>query len=498
MSTPNNPTPPPPQPKSPFTRLLDSIVELVDIDATWFRVATELLRFVAENMPAASSWNGLPGNEPDARVLLISGVARKALKEIATNVPEEGKLSFATKQERETLRAVAIEQLADAPFDESMNVAATALGLAEAIDGLTGHTFMPWYKGEGELMVGTGTVYPIRELDPGQWLGDHAPSTRRSRLPTRQLISTGCLGVATDDVARYSFVLDFRYWDILSELGGSGELIAAVGQPNADLDEFDVELDHTPPPTYANHGPKDHKSQARLVHALIDASGKEKAEILVLPEYGLASPSKKLVEKELASIGKMPRLVVSGVSSGTDAQGYIINDAIMMISTNGKPRIINVARKIHPAKVAGFTERVRRSSEVRLLLTDQWTIATIICFDGMDEDIIAQLAALGVNLLLVPSLSPKTAAMIGIAMSLCTRSQAFVVMATGPARWESKALGITSPPDLRWEAGFGGPYAAGGATQEASSISTAASTYARKNLWTFEYGARQLNAHTVP
>ncbi len=487
----------PAPPESNFTRLLKKIVDLEDIDATWWRIASELLRFAAENMPTATSWDNLPPNQPDATVLLISGAAREALKDTANNVPEEGKLSFAAKQERETLQAVAIEQAAHAPFDESMNVVATALGLAEAIDGLTGHTFMPWYKAEGDLKVKAGTVYPIREPDPGQWLGDNAPNTRKSHLPTRRLLSTGSLRVATDDIARYSFVLDFRYWDILSELGRSGQLIAAVGQPNADLDDFDVRLDHTPPPTYANLGPKNHKSQAQLVRHLIDASGKANAEILVLPEYGLASSSKKLVEKELSSIGKIPRLVVSGVSSGTDAQGYVINDAIMIISTDGKPRTINVSRKIHPAEIAGFTERVRQSSEVRLLFTDQWTIATVICFDGMDDDIITQLAALGVNLLLVPSLSAKTAAMTGMATSLCTRSQAFVVMATGPARWESRAMGITSPPDLRWEAVFGGPYAIGPATQEARSTSTALSTYPRSNLWTFEYGARQLNAYAV-
>ncbi|OQZ88482.1 hypothetical protein BST11_22680 [Mycobacterium alsense] len=481
-----------------FTRLLDRIVDLGDLDAAWLRIVTDLLRFVAENMPAASSWTGLDPNEPDARILRTSGAAREALNAFATNAPEEGKLSFATKQEREVLRSVALKELAHAPFDEAMNVAATALGLAEAIDGLTGHTFMPWFKGEDELVIEVGTVYPIREPDPGRWLGDHLPSTRRSKLPTRLLLYTGRLQVATSAFTGYRFVLDFRYWDILSELGGSGELIAAVGQPNADLDEFDVQLDHTPPSTYANHGPKNHEPQARLVHDMIDTSGKAKAEILVLPEYGLASASQKLVENTLPSIGKTPRLVVSGVSSGTDSGGYIINDAVMIISANGKSRTINVSRKIHPAQITGFTERVRRSSDVRLLLTDQWTIATIICFDGMATDIIDQLATLGVNLLFVPSLSPRTAAMVSIATSLCTRSQAFVVMATGPARWESKALGIASPPDLRWEAVFGGPYAVGGPTEAARSASTATSTYPRRNLWTFDYGARQLNGYAVP
>jgi hypothetical protein len=92
-------------------------------------------------------------------------------------------------------------------------------------------------------------------------------------------------------------------------LGGSGELIAAVGQPNSDLDEFHIDLGTKNPLTYANYGPADHDVQARLVSELIDASGAHNAEILVLPEYGLASKSKESLVAKFSSIGKLPRLV---------------------------------------------------------------------------------------------------------------------------------------------------------------------------------------------
>ena len=93
-------------------------------------------------MPSAASWDALEPFEPDSTVAATSGAVREALAKLAWIPPAEGKLSYTTKQERETLRSVALRQLAEAPFDQSMNEAATALGTAEAIDGLAGHTSM--------------------------------------------------------------------------------------------------------------------------------------------------------------------------------------------------------------------------------------------------------------------------------------------------------------------------------------------------------------------
>lgn len=487
-------------PGSAFTRLLDKIVDLADLEATWWHIATELLRFIAHNMPSAASWDALEPFEPDSTVAATSGAVREALAKLAWIPPAEGKLSYTTKQERETLRSVALRQLAEAPFDQSMNEAATALGTAEAIDGLAGHTFMPWYKADGELKVGPGTVYPIRQHDPATWLGpkeENPANTRAHNRPTRQLLRTECLQVAPKDISSYSFVLDFGCWDNLSDLGASRELIAAVGQPNLDLDEFDIDLGTKDPLTYANYGPADHEVQARLVGQLIDTSGAHNAEILVLPEYGLASKSKESLVKKLSSIDRVPRLVICGVSSGTDRDGYVINDAVMIISdAAGKVlRIVDLPRKLHPAKVSGYIERIKRRSEIRLFLAQQWTIATLICVDSMDSDIIPHLADFGVNLLLIPALSAKSAAMISAAISLSSLSQAFVVIATGPARWESTRLPKEPAPELRSEAVFTGPYAI-----EPTAVTASSSSYllgSRTNLWTFSYKTRALADYVV-
>lgn len=471
--------------------LLDGVVDLPDLNATWLSIATELLRFAAAHIPSSSSWDGMAPGEPEDTLIVVSATAQTGL-----TVDPGPKLSLATKRDRETLRTVGLEQLADAPFDADINEATVALGLADAIDNLVGHTFLPWFKDEGEVVVGEGAVYPVREHDPRRWLGDHPANTQPSHFPTRELMSTARLRVATAEAAKFRYVLDFKSWDILSDLGAGDELVAAVGQPNSDLDEFKIELSEAPPFTYANHGPTGHEPHAQLVGQLM--TGAAAADILVLPEYGLASASRDLVIASLLDIGKAPRLVISGVSSGTDGDGYIINDAVMIVTTpvGGLSRVINLPRKIFPAQVGGYRERIRQGSEVRVFLTESWTMATLICFDSMNAEIISQLADFGVNLLVVAALSEKSAAIIGSATSLCHRSQAFVVIATGPARWVSTAMGIDASVKLRSEAVFAGPYAATDGGQVALSESEAG-VVDRPNLWTFNYTERVLTSDRV-
>jgi len=153
--------------------------------------------------------------------------------------------------------------------------------------------------------------------------GEEPPNTRPSGQPHRQLLKTSRLQVATTDVAAYGYVLDFHSWDILSDLGAHADLIAAVGQTQRRSRRgSDIRFPTTPEATYANHGPKDHQSHADpRVHAHCRI-GKRNAEILLLPEYGLSSTSRDLVLKKLSSAEKVPRLVVCGVSAGTDDHGY--------------------------------------------------------------------------------------------------------------------------------------------------------------------------------
>jgi hypothetical protein len=475
-------------------RLLDGVVSLSDLDASWLRIATDLLRFSADHVPDAMSWEGLPPSEPHATVVTISALARLELAKISPGVFEnlaDDETSFATHAEREALRTVGLSQLVDPELGPAMNIAATALGLAEAIDGLAGATFMTWMRGKGEWPVVEGDVYPTREHDPRAWLGNNQPNTRRSNLPTRDLASTSRLRVATSNMRPFKYVLDFQSWSLLSDLGIPDGLVAAVGQPNIDLDDFSVELDAS---SYANHGPKDDERQKASIVELITKSGLENADVLVLPEYSLSTGSRDLLIESVPQITQRPRLVVVGVSAGLDDGGYIINEAVMIVSRSQAdvPHIITLPNKMHPAEVGALKERIRQHSEIRIFLSEKCTIAVLICYDSMNAEVLRQLAAFGVNILLVPALSPKTASMIDAASSLSHLSQAFVVVATGPSRWSSTTLGLAGDAEARAEAGFAGPYAVAPTVEF---FSSAAGAGARTELWVFSYPRREGGAY---
>jgi predicted amidohydrolase len=139
------------------------------------------------------------------------------------------------------------------------------------------------------------------------------------------------------------------------------------------------------------------------------------------------------------------------------------NEGRLIITTPGIERDYSVGTpaKLHPAHVGDAVERVRSGTEIRVFASERWTLCVLICRDGMDDSIVTQLAAIGVNLLLVPAMSPRTTSLIDSACAACHLSQAFVVIANGPAVWA--VAPVESPLGQaavsRAEAVFAGPYA---------------------------------------
>jgi hypothetical protein len=89
---------------------------------------------------------------------------------------------------------------------------------------------------------------------------------------------------------------------------------------------------------------------------------------------------------------------------------------------------------------------------VRVFVSEEWSLCVLICVEVLATEIVDQLAKIGSNLVLVPAMSARTKSMADKVSDLCTDSQAFVVMANGPADW----LGMN--PTSRCEAFFAGPY----------------------------------------
>jgi predicted amidohydrolase len=437
-------------------------------DRTWLEIAERLLKFCYDYAPSASSWEGLDPGEPWRTVKALK---TDVLAELARLDPTyiRGQLgqgpytpavvsSFATHDHVDALRRFAATIIAANPFgDVPMSRAAVARAMADAIDDLASSTFMEGFKSRGTMKLVEGTAYPACRHNPSSYLPPSPVGVGRDvntpprKFPTRQLWATKTLCIATGRL-NFDYVLDFGLWDRLSVLGSDDvDLKIAVAQPNLGLDDFDFRPEPVRPITwYANHGPKETDIQlSRITRLLGKASG---ADIVLLPEYAVSAAVHTKLAKQLPSL-PTPIIFCAGVTS-PDTNDFVNNQAWLYVSTpNVDPGYTeHLHAKTSRAYLGTWVERIHTTSEVRVFISQQWNLCVLICIETLSNEILNQLAELGTNLLLVPAMSAKTNSMTDKMSSLCSDSQAFVVMANGPASWPTL-------DDERYELFIAGPYA---------------------------------------
>jgi hypothetical protein len=462
-----------------FENLFNVLRSLPDPELTWLEIATQLLTYCYKYRPSASSWVGHDQAKARSTILEVEMTAATELFDIDRGFfPTQpgnrlkSKLlpsAFATHDHVSALEKVASEALAASPFkDTRLSRALVARGLAGAIDNLAGSTFVEWFRRYGELTIAEGEPHPVCSHDPSQWLVKQKANTNPAKYPGRELACTPSLRIAIGPFD-YKFILDFNLWNQLGLLGsGPDGLVMAAAQPNLDGGEFHMEYE-TPPATwattpakwYANHGPDNTQLQIDRITRLVDGARTKHAQLIVLPEYAVSEPVYDALEKWVFNATDI-LILCAGVSI-PDANHYVKNLAWLSVGTPGIRR--RVSKSFH-AKTSGASfyaktsdgslvtigERILADNEVRVFISQQWSLCVLICIETLDGAIIDELAKIGVNLLLVPSMSEKTNAMVGEISELCYKSQAFVAMANGPANW-------TGSDDLRCEAFFAGPYA---------------------------------------
>jgi len=96
-----------------------------------------------------------------------------------------------------------------------------------------------------------------------------------------------------------------------------------------------------------------------------------------------------------------------------------------------------------------------------VFVTRRFTIAVTICRDIMAATVRRQLEDLGVTLLIVPAMTPKTRTLVDNACELVATNQAFVVVAKAPALWRSE-----TPHQDRAQAAFHAAYGTPGGPRE--------------------------------
>jgi len=456
-----------------FRALLLDVASLDDSNRTWLNIATLLLKFCHEFAPSASAW-GDDSADPQREVFNVETRAGMDLQAVDPSFFQQppgqkdgdgGDLdsqpmassSSATPEHVQALLDVAWDELNRQPFpDKRMSRAVVARGLAGAIDTLAGSTYMVFFKAQGRVTITEGKAYPVSQHDPRRWLGQYGANTDPRNFQQRDLTFTASLRIATGNLG-FTYVLDFDLWDRLSLLGAKdGRLVMSAAQPNLNFSEVDFRWHgETTPPTYSNHGPVGKVPQVDRIMRLVDAATAEGAEVVVVPEYSVSKSAYTDLVTRLPHSSSVPIIFCAGLVRDSLAKpGWVENEGWLLMNTPGISRghPEHFHAKTSRAKLFGADERIRRASEVRVFVGERWSLCVLICVEVLAPEIIDQLADIGANLILVPAMSEKTKSMADKVSDLCTDSQAFVVMANGPANWLDK------DPAPRCEAFFAGPY----------------------------------------
>jgi hypothetical protein len=165
------------------------------------------------------------------------------------------------------------------------------------------------------------------------------------------------------------------------------------------------------------------------------ADARERAEIGVLPELCLPEPG-ALGGALRSDPTRYPPIVVAGSAHVTaQVDGHPVRSNVSVVYLHGVPLLEH--KKAHPLVLSiapGVTLRERLTLEpkvVRCACSDSTRLATVICADLNDQDIPALLEMLGVNLLLVPALTPHEGAFGRTASGLAGMAQGVTVIVNG-------------------------------------------------------------------
>lgn len=422
-------------------------------ERTWLALAEGLLVWATEYSPDANGWrtmsqDGFYGDfcralEIDVHAALAVGAAGglsafadgKSVERLAA-VISNGLVGWTTSQHLTSIQAVAAHMTAC------------------ALDDIFAGTFEEWFRADIAVEVVSNRVYFVNGHNPKQFVGKHSVNTMPSRLPSRLLDNTRHLRLGDQWTTAYGLVIDYEHWHHLSPLSGVERLKIAAGQPNTTLAEYDI--DYPTEDTIRNRGPADPARQHSILVNIVKRAGELGADVLVLPEYCLHTSWRNELKMAVDELSRTPTRIVAGTSEAFDGDPgeRVQNHAWLMIAGGyGASQ-----GKVFAAEMDKRTEGIATVGSVRVIRSEHWSVAVLICRDAMSTDLVGMLGRCGVNLLLVPAFSPRTGSIIAQAASLTSMSQAFVAVAVGPAVWTVDAA-VDRPTDgVRAEAAFGGPY----------------------------------------
>ncbi len=151
--------------------------------------------------------------------------------------------------------------------------------------------------------------------------------------------------------------------------------------------------------------------EASLQEQVRDAvRGADGATVLLLPELAFTEALHATLREELLAAERAPLVTVAGLVHRSDDEGLDINEAVVL---DGSGQEMARHRKLRPfgTDLASepVQERLLQGTELRTLESPIGSLGVLICYD-LFSDVRALLEEAAPDILLVPSLSPKTSA----------------------------------------------------------------------------------------
>ncbi len=351
-----------------------------------------------------------------------------------------------------------------------------ALQTLALLGGLCIAVMEPWYTRQtGVVTLERGDVLPYPRRPVNAVFDDYTPhaTTTGFRDPLTDvgfLIYDGALGPVHVSFAARD-LLDEACW----QRRPAGLPVVAAVFPYPDGAALQVPPEIVTEDWWFGTGPTEGAWQPDAIVAMLSAArqdtrGERHCAVAVLPELSVldADELASLVRQHWASL---PDVVVMGSAHVTRAGE---DGEVRANETRVFARGVELFRhrKRHPFRTRQFTpDRERPLPEgltpvtgISMAAGSTTTLAVLICADAFEIELVAALARLGVNLLLVPAMSPHEAAFHAAATVVASMCQGLCVVANGtpPGRHDQPPFKVlVSAPHrgmpVRSDAGPPGP-----------------------------------------
>jgi hypothetical protein len=360
---------------------------------------------------------------------------RERLKRAAAAAFTNNVLSARTKK-------FAIKQL-EAAADLAIAARALALGIDLAVQTRDPTAYRSLCRKWGERVLEEGDPYPTQTLDIAPMYGG---SEGLSRRPSANAATAfDCVdGLAIWRLSPLRVVYDTVAGAQLDNamLGRQQVAILAVA-PNADLGEFDWARLKITRNGFFRLGVLNTRAQDTVVRDALQLASVVDADIVLTPELSSTPRTVKLLQKALGNIGYgRPRIVIAG-GIHQRIQGKRVN-RLSTIYASATPSTIphdKIGEYQIPIEGKQCVENISRSTELRIHAGINWSMIPLICADFLENEVVEAVADLYPRLVIVASMSRKTADFELSMAQVIRKCQALVAMVNGPHDWFS-----TKPP----------------------------------------------------